>query len=134
MPVAQTFAAPITVGDVTLTPTSAEVRYDSIRDHKQLDQGTVAFTVHGKAKNASTANTYFWGNEEANLSLPDGSKQQADIFNSKDFLTPTKTIDFEMTFVVNEPFAGQYGLDFNAPWRQDGSPATAHVDVTLTGP
>lgn len=132
-PVAQTFAGPVVVGDVTLTPKTAEVRYDSVRDHKQLDSGDVAIVIRGEAKNASTANTYYWGNEEATLSLPDGSKQQADIFNGKDFLTATKTTDFELTFVVKAPFAGQYGLDFNAPWTQDGSAATARADLTLAG-
>jgi hypothetical protein len=133
-PVAQTFTAPVVVGDVTLTPKTAEVRYDSVKDHKQLDSGDVAIVIRGDAKNASTANTYYWGNEEATLSLPDGTKQQADVFNGKDFLTATKTTPFEMTFVVKAPFAGQYGIDFSAPWTQDGSAATAHADLTLTGP
>jgi hypothetical protein len=132
-PVPQTFTAPVTVGDVTLTPSSAEVRYDSVDDHKQLDKGNVAIVVRGKAKNASTDNTYYWGNEEVTLSLPDGSKQQADVFNGKDFLTATKTVDFEMVFVINTPFAGQYGLDFTAPWTKDGAPANAHADLTLAG-
>jgi hypothetical protein len=132
-PVAQTFAGPVVVGDVTLTPKTSEVRYDSVKDHKQLDSGDVAIVIRGEAKNASTANTYYWGNEEATLALPDGSSQQADFFNGEDFLTATKTTDFELTFVVKAPFAGQYGLDFSAPWTQDGSAATAHADLTLAG-
>jgi hypothetical protein len=132
-PIPQTFTTEVTVGDVTLTPSSAEVRYDSVDDHRQLDKGKVGIVVRGKARNASTDNTYYWGNEEVSLSLPDGTKQQAEVFNGSDFLTATKTVDFEMTFVIDAPFAGQYGLDFTAPWTKDGSPATAHADLTLAG-
>ncbi len=132
-PIEQSFTTAVTVGDVTLTPSRAEVRYDSVDDHQQLDKGKVAIVIRGKAKNASTDNTYYWGNDEVSLSLPDGSKQQPDVFNGKDFMTATKTVDFELTFVIDAPFAGQYGLDFTAPWTKDGSPATAHADLTLAG-
>jgi hypothetical protein len=130
-PVEQSFTTVVTVGDVTLTPTRAEVRYDSVEDHTQMDKGKVAIVIRGKAKNASTDNTYFFGNEEVTLTLPDGSKQQPDVFNGKDFLVPTKTEDFELSFVIDAPFAGKYGLDFTAPWTKDLTPATMHVDLTL---
>jgi hypothetical protein len=132
-PIEQSFTTAVTVGDVTLTPTRAEVRYDSVEDHVQMEKGKVAIVIRGKAKNASGENTYFFGNEEVTLTLPDGSKQQPEVFNGKDFLNPTKTEDFELSFVIDAPFAGTYSLDFTAPWTKDLSPATAHADLTLAG-
>jgi hypothetical protein len=132
-PVEQAFTTAVTVGDVTLTPSRAEVRYDSVEDHTQMDKGKVAIVIRGKAKNASGDSTYFFGNDEVSLTLPDGSKQQPDLFNGKDFLIPTKTEDYELSFVVDAPFAGQYSLDFTAPWTKDATPATAHADLALAG-
>jgi hypothetical protein len=37
------------------------------------------------------------------------------------------------SFVIDAPFAGQYSLDFTAPWTKDNTPATAHADLTLAG-
>lgn len=120
------------VGNVTLTPDVAEVRYDNPSTHTQADKGKVFLAISGKAKNNSTDATYYTGSNQATLTLLDGSKQQAADFTLKEgSLAATQTSEFQLWFNIPDPYAGDYTLVFAAPWGTDSADATATVNFTL---
>lgn len=119
------------VGLVTLTPSAAEVRFDDIDRHTQMDKAKVNFVILGKAKNNSPDQVFYLGRDQVSLALPDGTKQNADDFDSKDNLDPTKTVEFKLQFFIPDPFAGDYTMTFVSPWTASGDPANVSQPFTL---
>jgi hypothetical protein len=126
--------APVTIGVATYTPASSEVRYDNIEDHTQAKKGKVLWYTDGTLKNGSADKTLYPSEGNVSLSLPDGTKQNADLFKlqTAGSLDPTKTDNITLLFTIPEPFAGKYGVDFKPNWSADDSESDAHIDVTLT--
>jgi hypothetical protein len=119
------------VGEVTLTPTLAEVRFDEVNDHAQMEKGKAYFVITGKAKNNSSDTTFYLDKSTVSLALPDGTKQNADVFSSKDSLEATKTEEFTLGFIIPDPYAGEYTITFTPPWTATGDPTDVSVKVTL---
>jgi len=122
----------LVVGQVTLTPTAAEVRFDSISDHTHVDKGKANFVIVGKAKNGATDSTLYLESGKVSMSLPDGTKQTAEKFTSADGLDATKTIEFALSFIIPDPYAGDYTLTFTQDWGPEGAATDETVQFSLT--
>lgn len=118
------------VGQVTLTPSAAEVRYDDPNNHAQADKGKVYLFIVGKAKNASD-NTLYFDRAGASLTMPDASKGPAEQFESKDGFEATKTVDFRLNYIISDPYAGDYSLAMTQNWGPEGEAATGTVKFAL---
>jgi hypothetical protein len=121
------------VGNLTLTPAVAEVRWDNPNDHSQADKAKAFLAINGKVQNTSADATYYFQTKEASLKLPDGTTNTADTFNTKDgsSIAGTKSSEFRLWFTVADPFVGDYSLTFASPWGTDNADVTATVNFTL---
>jgi hypothetical protein len=121
------------VGNLTLTPALAEVRYDNPSDHSQADKDKAFLAINGKVQNTSADATYYFQTKEVTLTPPDGTKNTAETFTTKDgsSIAATKSSEFRLWFVVADPFAGDYTLTFASPWGTDNADVTATFNFTL---
>lgn len=121
------------VGNLTLTPALAEVRYDNPNKHDQAEKGKAFLAINGKVQNTSPDATYYFETTQATLALPDGNKNTADIFTTKDgsSIAGTKSAEFQLWFTVVDPFAGDYSLAFATRWGADSADVTATITFTL---
>jgi hypothetical protein len=123
------------VGNLTLTPDLAEVRWDDPVAHTQSDKGEAFLIITGKVKNNSPDAVYYFEQKQATLTLPSGEKETADTFTTKDgsSIDGTKSSEFRLVFTVTDPWPGDYTLDFAAAWGTDNdvtAPSLALVKAT----
>lgn len=121
------------VGNLTLTPDLAEVRWDDPVAHTQSDKGEAFLIITGKVKNNSPDAVYYFEQKQATLTLPSGEKETADTFTTKDgsSIDGTKSSEFRLVFTVTDPWPGDYTLDFAAAWGTDNTDVTATVSFAL---
>jgi hypothetical protein len=108
---ADQLTAPITIGTVTFTPTSLEIRYDDPAGHTSAKQGKAFVVAYGGAKNASTDNTIYWDTSGMQLTSPDAQTYVADSATPSS-LGPTKSADTVIVWTIDDPNPGQLSGDY----------------------
>jgi len=131
-PVDQAVISPITLGQLTFTPKTVAVRYDRIDSRQQADTKKAYLYIMGDLKNNTPDATLYFSSDAVTLASPDGTKAAAEKVLGPGSIDGTQTDSkFGLVFVINDPFAGDYTLNFKGNWGASSTEATATANLTL---
>lgn len=123
---------PITIGSVTITPKTAEVRWDLPSDHSiEAEAGTAFLVISGTAKNDGTSTAYF---SATGITITtDTGTYPVKLIGDNYIPAKQSTDKFSIYFQIKDPVEGTWTIDFkDQPFGVDAAKVSASAKATVS--